>query len=567
MKKVIALLLFFTSFTLFSQQLTVKHLEGKEANFNTKIQIDSISFTGFDLKIKANDSLATIENIANINKKFIASGDFKFNINNSIASISYRGNESVNVEKAMTLFEVTTKPKKGFSAIIYEVVEANFQKSGTNISIPATQQKIEKTIIHPAPFFKTDKIVFGILMLILGFVFYTESSKKTGWKKFYKYVPALLICYLLPAILSSFGIISDKYSETYMIASRYLLPAALILMTLSIDLKGVFNLGPKALIMFFTGTIGIIIGGPLAILLISVFSPETVGGIGPEAVWRGLSTLAGSWIGGGANQAAMYEIYEYSPDKYGAMVLVDIVVANLWMAILLLGIGKSQKIDNWLKADNSAIERLKETVSSFAEKIKRNPTLTELMIILAIAFGGVSLAHFGSANITEFLTGNFDAVKDKDGALSFLGSSFFWMITIATAFGIGLSYTKAKNYEGAGASKIGSIFIYVLVASIGMKMDLGKVLENPGLIAVGLVWMAIHAGLLILVAKLIRAPFFFLAVGSQANVGGAASAPIVASAFHPSLTSVGVLLAVFGYVVGTYGAILCTILMELASKV
>ncbi|WP_430413007.1 DUF819 domain-containing protein [Kordia sp.] len=421
--------------------------------------------------------------------------------------------------------------------------------------------------MHPAPFFKTDKIVFGILMLILGFVFYTESSKKTGWKKFYKYVPALLICYLLPAILSSFGIISDKYSETYMIASRYLLPAALILMTLSIDLKGVFNLGPKALIMFFTGTIGIIIGGPLAILLISVFSPETVGGIGPEAVWRGLSTLAGSWIGGGANQAAMYEIYEYSPDKYGAMVLVDIVVANLWMAILLLGIGKSQKIDNWLKADNSAIERLKETVSSFAEKIKRNPTLTELMIILAIAFGGVSLAHFGSANITEFLTGNFDAVKDKDGALSFLGSSFFWMITIATAFGIGLSYTKAKNYEGAGASKIGSIFIYVLVASIGMKMDLGKVLENPGLIAVGLVWMAIHAGLLILVAKLIRAPFFFLAVGSQANVGGAASAPIVASAFHPSLTSVGVLLAVFGYVVGTYGAILCTILMELASKV
>lgn len=345
------------------------------------------------------------------------------------------------------------------------------------------------------------------------------------------------------------------------------MPAALILMTLSIDLKGIFNLGPKALIMFFTGTVGIIIGGPLAILLISVVSPETVGGAGPEAVWRGLSTLAGSWIGGGANQAAMYEIYEYSPDKYGAMVLVDIVVANLWMAILLLGIGKTEKIDKWLKADSSAIERLKETVSSFANKIKRNPSLTDLMIILAIAFGGVSLAHYGANNMTDFLTSNFDAVKNKDGSLSFLSSSFFWMITIATAFGIGLSYTKAKNYEGAGASKIGSVFIYVLVASIGMKMDLGKVLENPGLIAVGLVWMAFHAALLILVAKLIRAPFFFLAVGSQANVGGAASAPIVASAFHPSLTSVGVLLAVFGYVVGTYGAILCTILMKIASQV
>jgi len=345
------------------------------------------------------------------------------------------------------------------------------------------------------------------------------------------------------------------------------LPAALILMTLSIDLKGVFNLGPKALIMFFTGTIGIIIGGPLAILLISVFSPETVGGAGPDAVWRGLSTLAGSWIGGGANQAAMYEIYKYSPDKYGAMVLVDIVVANLWMAILLLGIGKTKKIDKWLKADSSAIETLKERVSSFTEKIKRNPTLTELMIILAIAFGGVSLAHFGANNITDYLTSNFDAVGNDDGALSFLGSSFFWMITIATAFGIGLSYTKAKNYEGAGASKIGSIFIYMLVATIGMKMDLTMIFDNWGLIVIGVVWMTIHAGLLILVAKLIKAPFFFLAVGSQANVGGAASAPIVASAFHPSLATVGVLLAVFGYAIGTIAAIGCTILLELAASV
>ncbi len=567
-KKAIAFVLFFVSFSMFSQQLTLKHHEGKETTFNTKVTIDSIAFTGFHLKIKVNDSFATLDNISNINKKFIADGNFSFNVKNSIATISFSGGNLITIDKATTLFELTTTPKSGFSEVIYELSDVTFMNyDSINQNYDTKKEKIEKTIIHPKPFFSSDKIVFGILMLILGFVFFTESSKNSGWKKFYKYVPALLICYLLPAILSSLGIISDKYSETYMIASRFLLPAALILMTLSIDLKGVFNLGPKALIMFFTGTIGIIIGGPLAILLISFVYPEAVGGVGPDAVWRGLSTLAGSWIGGGANQAAMYEIYEYSPDKYGAMVLVDIVVANLWMAILLLGIGKSQKIDNWLKADNSAIERLKEKVSSFADKIKRNPTLTELMIILALAFGGVSLAHFGASNITEYLTSNFDAVSDKDGSLSFLGSSFFWMITIATAFGIMLSYTKAKNYEGAGASKIGSIFIYVLVASIGMKMDLGKVLENPGLIAIGLVWMTFHAALLILVAKLIRAPFFFLAVGSQANVGGAASAPIVASAFHPSLTSVGVLLAVFGYVVGTYGAILCTILMEMASKV
>ena len=128
-----------------------------------------------------------------------------------------------------------------------------------------------------------------------------------------------------------------------------------------------------------------------------------------------------------------------------------------------------------------------------------------------------------------------------------------------------LSFTKAKNYEGAGASKIGSVFIYILVATIGMKMDLSKVVDNPGLILIGIVWMLVHIILLIIVAKLIKAPYFFLAVGSQANVGGAASAPIVAAAFHPSLATVGVLLAVFGYVVGTYGAILTAELMRIVS--
>jgi uncharacterized membrane protein len=139
------------------------------------------------------------------------------------------------------------------------------------------------------------------------------------------------------------------------------------------------------------------------------------------------------------------------------------------------------------------------------------------------------------------------------------------MISIATLIAILLSFTKAKNYEGAGASKFGSVFIYILVATIGMKMDLTLILDNTGLILIGIVWMSIHAGLLILIAKIIKAPYFFLALGSQANVGGAASAPIVASAFHPSLATVGVLLAVFGYAVGTLGAIICTILMQLAA--
>ena len=428
------------------------------------------------------------------------------------------------------------------------------------------------------PIITQDTIAFGILMLTLGFVFYTSSSENKSWVKFYKIVPALLMAYMLPAIFTSLGIIAPEWesvneageivkheSNLYYVSSRFLLPASLVLMTLCIDLKAVFNLGPKALIMFLTGTVGIIIGGPVAVLLISLVSPETVGGVGPDAVWRGLATLAGSWIGGGANQAAMLEIYGYNPKLYGGMVLVDIVVANIWMAIILIGIGKSEKIDKWLKSDTTAIEELKEKVSTYANKVSRNPSLSDLMVILSIAFTVVGISHFGADAISAFLVNNFESVSDTTSALSSFSSQFFWMISIVTILGIILSFTSLKKYEGAGASKIGSVFIYILVATIGMKMDLTMILDNPGLIVIGIVWMAIHAIILVIMAKLIKAPYFFLAVGSQANVGGAASAPIVAAAFHPALASVGVLLAVFGYVVGTYGAMLTAELMRIVA--
>lgn len=430
------------------------------------------------------------------------------------------------------------------------------------------------------PIFTNDAIVFGILLISLGFVFYTENIKTGFWAKFYKIVPGLFMAYFVPALFTTFRIIAPEWetenvvgevvkneSQLYYVASRFLLPAALVLMTLSIDLKAIFNLGSKALVMFFTGTIGIIIGGPIAILLISIFSPETVGGADFDAVWRGLSTLAGSWIGGGANQTAMLEIYQYNPSKYGGMVIVDIVVANIWMAVLLIGIGKKDKINKWLKADTSAIEELKLKVINFTKKVQKNPTLTDFMIMLAIAFGTVGFGHFASKYLSQFFSEFVASMSSQtwQNIFSFLGSGFFWIISVSTIVAIGLSFTKAKNYEGAGASKIGSIFIYILVATIGMKMDLNQALENPGLMVVGLVWMTIHAGLLIIVAKIIKAPYFFLAVGSQANVGGAASAPIVAQAFHPSLATVGVLLAVFGYAIGTIAAIACTILMELAA--
>ncbi|KXK38997.1 MAG: DUF819 family protein [Saprospiraceae bacterium] len=443
-------------------------------------------------------------------------------------------------------------------------------------------------VLKSPPLFTDDFIVFGILAILLALIFYTSSLNHPFWKKFYTIFPALLMCYLLPSILSSLNIIATDWNLTdasggfildengegirihsslYKISSRFLLPAALILLTLSIDLKALLKLGRKALIMFFAGTVGVIIGGPVAILIVSIFAPEVVGGAGFDAAWRGLSTLAGSWIGGGANQTAMLELYQYNPQKYGAMVLVDIVIANIWMAILLFGINKKEKIDTWLGADNTAIEDLKDKVSAHTKNITRVPELKDYIIMLGVVFGVVAFAHWTSIYIPQAIEAIWPSVGDGSSMMSTFGDGFFWMVTIATIGGVVLSFTPARKFEGVGASKLGSLFIYILVATIGMKMDLGSVLSNPGLFVVGLIWMSFHALILMIVAYVIKAPYFFVAVGSMANIGGAASAPIVASAFHASLASVGVLLAILGYIIGTYGAIISAVLMEMIAPI
>lgn len=407
---------------------------------------------------------------------------------------------------------------------------------------------------HP-PVFADDRIVFGVLAIVLALIFYTSHSGSERWQKFYRIVPALLLCYLIPAILDMFGLISKEYSGLYPMARDYLLPGALILMTIGIDFKGILNLGPKAIIMFLTATVGIIIGGPIAILVYSWIDPDVVGGLGNEATWRGMATIAGSWIGGGANQNAMYETYKYAPELYGRMIVVDVVVANLWMAFLLWGAARAEKFDKWLKADTSSIEDLKKRVVDYQSSISRIPTLTDLMVILGITFGIVAVSHFAGKELAVI----FETALGKDSPFA---SSFFWLVVLATTGGLILSATKVRRYEGAGASKIGSVFIYILVATIGMKMELTEAIKEPELILVGIIWMIVHITILFIVAKIIKAPFFFVAVGSKANIGGAASAPIVASAFHPSLASVGAILAVLGYALGTYGAILCAEMMR-----
>ena len=254
------------------------------------------------------------------------------------------------------------------------------------------------------PVFTNDAIVLGILIAILAFVFKTSHSSHPVWRKFYKYVPSLLLCYFIPSVLNSVGLISGDQSNLYFVSSRYLLPTSLVLLTLSIDLKEIMRLGPKALIMFLAGTTGIVIGGPIAILIFSAFAPEVVGGAGPDAIWRGMTTIAGSWIGGGANQTAMKEVFGASDNLFGAMIAVDVIVANIWMAFLLFGAGISERIDSWFKGDASDIEHVRKSIEEYRASIARIPSLADVTTVLAVGFGVTAIAHFGSDLIAPWIS-------------------------------------------------------------------------------------------------------------------------------------------------------------------
>lgn len=393
-----------------------------------------------------------------------------------------------------------------------------------------------------------DAVVLGLLAAILGAVFWASNLSHPWAKRFFTVIPAILLCYFLPSLLTTFGVVDPETSKLYFIASRFLLPAALVLLTISADLPAVFGLGPKALIMFATGTVGVMVGGPVALLLTSWVAPELMGA-GPDAMWRGMATVAGSWIGGSANQTALYEIYGASSKTFSIWIAVDVVIANMWMAVVLWIAANQRRMDKLFRADASAVDRVRDKAEAYEAENARIPMLKDLIFIFAVGFGAVGLAHAIADPLAAWFGSSFDWAQ----RLSF-DSKFFWLVLIATIIGVVLSFTGARKLQGPGAAKVGSVLVYVLVATVGLNMNIGAILESPVYFLIGGVWMLIHVAMMFGMAFLIRSPSFFLGVGSMANIGGAASAPVAAAAFHPSLAPVGVLLAVVGYIVGTAAA-------------
>lgn len=386
------------------------------------------------------------------------------------------------------------------------------------------------------PLIKQPIAILAVLLAALAAIVWAQDHPRL--RRLFKIVPAIAFCYFVPTLFSTFGVIPNK-SPLYVWIKDFILPASLVLLTLSLDVPAILRLGPKALVMFFAATVGVIIGGPIALALWK--------GVLPADAWLGMSYLAGSWIGGSANGLAVARMVRAGDAVISPLIIVDVVVGYAWMGLLLYLAGRSDRLDRWFRADRTAISDLQRSMEAFHSRVVRNATVGDWLIVLALAFGTTAVGH---------VAGQWLAAGPL-ASLSDYADAFVWKILIVTGIGLALSFTRARALEGVGASQMGNLMLYLLIACIGAGADFAHLRDAGWYLAVGVTWMAIHAAVLIVVGRLIRAPFFYFAVGSQANIGGAASAPVVAAAFSPVLAPVGVLLAIAGYALGTIGGYLC----------
>ncbi len=378
--------------------------------------------------------------------------------------------------------------------------------------------------------------VFAFLAMLVGVIFWLSGVKR--FQKFFEYVPPVIFVYFVPMITTTLGI-TPIASPTYDWTTRYFLPLALFLLMISIDLKSVAKLGPVALFMVSAGTVGIIVGGPVALMLFGSFLP-------PDA-WKGFAALSGSWIGGTANMVAVAESVDTPESAFGPIIVVDTVVGYGWMGVILFFSVWQKKFDRFIGARTEAIE---ETNARLAEMDRdRHPTLTKDAAFL-IGLG------MGAAVLSVNLGSRIPPLGDPT-----IISATTWAVLIVVTVGLLLSFTPLREFEKVGASQLGYTALYLLLAGIGAQADLKAVLDAPVYLLAGAVWISIHVAILVIAARIVRAPLFFVATGSMANIGGAASAPVVAGVYHPAMAPVGLLMAVVGYVFGIYGALFCAYLL------
>jgi len=384
--------------------------------------------------------------------------------------------------------------------------------------------------------------VLAVLLCTLAIILYAASHPLFG--RFFKIVPPLVLCYFVPTGLVATGII-PRASDLYEWVKQWVLPGSLVLLTISLDLKAILRLGPKAVVVFLAGSLGVVVGGPIALLIWRSRLPDDA--------WQAISYLAGSWMGGSANGVAVSRSFKTPDAAIAPLIVVDATLAYIWMGLLLFLAARRTRVDRWLRADRAAVKRLEIELAGRTSPSRREPTAADWLGLMGVAFGGAWVGAVGADRLAR--------LPWLAGVNSFI-SPFAWTVILATAIGILLSFTPVRRLEAAGASRTGGMLVYLLVACIGAGADFAGLLKGETIyyLALGVTWMLVHGLAIFAAARVTRSPFFFVAVGSQANIGGVASAPLVAAAFHPSLAPVGVLLAIAGYALGTYGGQLCAMI-------
>jgi uncharacterized membrane protein len=378
--------------------------------------------------------------------------------------------------------------------------------------------------------------LLAIFAVIVGIIHWLRSLP--AMRGFFRVAPPILWVYFVPMLGTSLGLFptsSPLYGETI----RLLLPPGLVLLLLSSDAKSLAKLGPKAIGTMLFGTLGIVIGGPLALLLFKAWLPADT--------WMGMGALSGSWIGGSSNMVAIKESLGTPEGIFGVMIVVDVLVGYSWMGVVMALSGVQDKVDRFFKVDRSIVDDLNRRIADFQAARRRPMEFVDLALIIALGMG------------SGWVCTRLGAWLPPVGNII---SAFGWTVILAATIGIVLSFTRVSLLEGAGASHLGNLFLYLLLTTLGAQADLRAVMNAPIFFLVGAVWIVFHAVILFLGGRLLKAPMFLIATASQANVGGVVSAPIVASVYQPSLAPVGLLLGVLGNILGLYAGLLCATLLH-----
>jgi len=383
--------------------------------------------------------------------------------------------------------------------------------------------------------------VFLILAVIVGAVYFlSEQPLLAG---FFKYVPPVVLVFFIPTVIASFGALPHA-NPAYDVLSAYALPLGLTLLTLSVDVKALLRLGPKALWIMAASVGGVMAGAVLSYIVFAGFLP-------PDA-WQGMTALTATWTGGSVNLVAWQQGLNASPSIIGPILVVDTIVGYGWLAIVIALVPFSAVINKRLNADSDMISSLQS--AGDATTTQEKPAKTgDLVMMLGLAASITLLAQAVAPYLPEI--GDPPVISPK-----------IWVIMLCATAGLCFSATPVRQLEAVGASKIGYVFLLLLMASVGAKADLSSIFSTPIYMAAGLLMMSVHILIIFLVARLLHVPLALTATASIASIGGAVSGPIAAAAYAKHLAPMGVMLGLAGYVAGIYApAVVAFILSALAA--